>query len=274
MNQVHTTELFPSLDAKLIELLSSLAPEQWALLATPKWTVKEVTSHLLDSNLRRLSIARDGHWGEPFNGSSYQDLVDFLNGLNADWVRAMRRVSPRILIELLAVSNREVSDHFRSMDPKGTATFPVSWAGEEYSQNWFDIAREYTEKWHHQQQIREAVGAPDIIMSRQLYHPVLDTFLRALPQGFKDLEAPSGTSVAVHVTGEAGGTWYMNREARSWSLSDAASEPVRAEVQIPQELAWKLFTKALSREAARTAFRITGDPRLIEPVLATTAIMG
>ena len=32
---------------------------------------------------------------------SYQDLVAFLNWLNADWVKAMRRFSPRLLIEFL-----------------------------------------------------------------------------------------------------------------------------------------------------------------------------
>ena len=272
MKQIHTTELFPVLDAKLIELLKSLTSEQWTRLATPRWTVKEVASHLLDSNLRRLSIARDGYWGEPFHGSSYQDLVDFLNGLNADWVKAMRRISPRILIELLAASNREVSDHFQSLEPNGPATFAVSWAGEEHSENWFDIAREYTERWHHQQQIRDAVKAP-AILTRQLYFPVLDTFLRALPHKFEDVKADPGTAVAVHVIGEAGGTWYVIRDAGSWSLSDEAAKSIRAEVKIPQDLAWKLFTKALPKDA-RSSFLITGEVRLVEPVLATTAIMG
>jgi hypothetical protein len=34
----------------------------------------------------------------------------------------------------------------------------VAWAGEAESKNWFHVARDYSEKWHHQQQIREAVS--------------------------------------------------------------------------------------------------------------------
>ena len=55
--------------------------------------------------------------------------------------------------------------------------FPVSWAGEEESANWFDTAREFTERWHHQQQIRLAVDKPGI-MTREFYFPVLDCFMR------------------------------------------------------------------------------------------------
>ena len=42
----------------------------------------------------------------------------------------------------------------------GRAIFSVAWAGESESENWFDVARDYTERWHHQQQIRDAVGRP------------------------------------------------------------------------------------------------------------------
>src|SRR5688572_32295034 len=44
----------------------------------------------------------------------------------------------------------------------------------------FDTAREFTERWHHQQQIRLATNRPGI-MTRELYYPVLDCFMRALP---------------------------------------------------------------------------------------------
>ena len=60
---IYVSHLFPALDQKLVELLRSLTSEEWERLATPKWRVKDVAGHLLDSNLRRLSIARDGYWG-------------------------------------------------------------------------------------------------------------------------------------------------------------------------------------------------------------------
>lgn len=273
MEPIYVAELFPILDSKLIEFLRSLTPDQWSLKATPNWTVHDVAAHLLDgSNLRRLSLARDQYWGEPFHGSSYQDLVNFLNGLNADWVKAFRRVSPQVLIDLLEVSNRQVADYFRSLDPHQPAPFPVAWAGETQSENWFDIAREYTEKWHHQQQIRETVGK-DGIMSRQLYFPVLDTFMRVLPHSYRDVNAQEGTTLAIHVTGAAGGNWFLTRREQSWELSRTPGGHLRAEVTVPQEVAWRLFTKGLSEESARQHLQVSGERTLTNPMFHATAII-
>jgi len=272
VNAIQVIEFIPRIDSMLIDLLRSLSADDWERPATPRWRVKEVVGHLLDGNLRRLSMARDGYWGEPFSGDS---LVDFLNELNADWVRAMRRVSPQVLTWLLELSNRQVADYFRSLDPEGQATFAVSWAGEEKSKNWFDIAREYTEKWHHQQQIRVAVGRDvDTIMSRELYYPVLDTFMRVLPHGYREVRAIEGVTVALRVTGEAGGTWYLRRGATSWELRGTGSRELQGEVTIPQEIAWKLFTKGLPADEARRQLKFAGDEKLTSPILKVVAIVG
>jgi uncharacterized protein (TIGR03083 family) len=272
---IYVSHLFPALDQKLVELLRSLTSEEWERLATPKWRVKDVAGHLLDSNLRRLSIARDGYWGEPFGGSSPRDLIDFLNGLNADWVKAMRRISPNILTKLLEASNQEVAAYFQSLDPRGEAIFAVSWAGEEKSENWFDIAREYTEKWHHQQQIREAVGKDvDAILGRELYHPVLDTFMRAAPHSYREVEAPENTTVAIRVSGEGGGSWYLSRRNGAWALLRDEEGDICGEVDIPSGIAWRLFTKGLTEEAGRARVSFSGDAALTAPMLKMTAIVG
>jgi uncharacterized protein (TIGR03083 family) len=265
-------DVIPRIDSKLIELLRSLAADDWERPATPKWRVKEVAGHLLDGNLRRLSMARDGYWGEPFSGDS---LVDFLNQLNADWVWAMKRLSPQVLAWLLEQSNRQVEDYFKSLDPQGQAVFAVSWAGEDKSKNWFDIAREYTEKWHHQQQIREAVGRDvNAIMSRPLYYPVLDTFMRALPHGYRQVSAGEGVTIAVRVTGVAGGSWYLRRRGTGWEFSHDSNGEFQAEVTIPQEIAWKLFTKGLTSESVRAQLKFSGDEKLTSPILKVVAIVG
>src|SRR4051812_21987168 len=195
---VQTIHLFAPLDSKLIELLDSLSPEEWERKALPHWTVKDIAAHLLDTALRRLSIVRDGYVGEKFTGSSYQELLAFLNGLNADWVRALRRVSPQLLIAMIDESSHELIAHFKTLDPSSPAPFPVAWSGEETSLNWFDIAREYTERWHHQQQIREAVNRPGI-MTRELYYPLLDTFIRVLPHAYRNVGAPENTTISVQI---------------------------------------------------------------------------
>ncbi len=132
-------------------------------------------------------------------------MTEYLHRLNAEWTTATRRVSPRILVHWLEATGEELADLFESLDPFGRAVFPVAWAGEEESPNWFDVAREYTEKWHHTQQIFEAVGKPSTITIRRLFHPCLDTFLRALPFTYRHVRADSGTAVAVTIRGEAGG---------------------------------------------------------------------
>ena len=275
MKIIETSRLFPLLDGRLIELLRSLSAEEWSRLATPTWTVKDVAGHLLDGNLRRLSMARDGYYGESFSGNSPQEFVAFLTGLNADWVRAMKRLSPQVLIELLAGTGRQVSEYFGQLDPHGQAAFSVSWAGEDKSENWFDVAREYTEKWHHQQQIREAVGKElGEIVTRELYFPVLDTFMRALPYGYRQVEAREGATVAVHVRGEAGGSWYLRREGSGWVLAADAGVRPDAEASIPEEAAWKLFTKGLSPEATEKYLARAGDPGLTAQLTRVLAIIG
>jgi uncharacterized protein (TIGR03083 family) len=274
LKPIFVVELFPKIEAKLVELLRSLTPEEWdRRTIAPQWRVKDVAAHLLDTNLRKLSMVRDGYFGEsPGQIQSYQDLVGFLNRLNADWVQAMRRVSPRLITDLLEWSAPMVYDFTRGLDPMAQASFSVAWAGEEKSLNWFDIAREYTERWHHQQQIRLAVGKPGI-ETRELYYPVLDTFVRALPHGYRNVEATDGTVMLLEVDGQAGGKWFLVRMGGQWELNSKADRESDAYVVIPQEIAWRVFAKGIDRESALKQSRISGERRLGEHLFGVLAVM-
>jgi uncharacterized protein (TIGR03083 family) len=274
LEPIFVADLFPKIETKLIELLRSLSPEEWERRTiAPQWRVKDVAAHLLDTNLRKLSMVRDGYFGEsPGQIESYKDLVEFLNRLNADWVRAMRRVSPRLITDLLEWSAPIVCEFTRGLDPMAPAGFSVAWAGEEKSLNWFDIAREYTERWHHQQQIRLAVGKPGIEM-RELYYPVLDTFVRALPHGYRKFEAADGTLMVLEIDGEAGGKWFLVRANGRWELSSQAERDPNSHVMIPQEIAWRVFTKGIDRESALKLSRISGERRLGEHLFGVLAVM-
>ena len=146
-------------------------------------------------------------------------------------------------------ASRESAEYHLSLDPFAPARFPVSWAGEERSQNWFDTAREYTERWHHQQQIRLATDRPGI-MTRELYYPVLDTFMRALPFHYRPVEAAHGDLAPFDVSGECGGSWYLYRSEVGWRLVTRPAGEKVAEVTIPQEIAWRVFTKGIDRQSA------------------------
>jgi len=273
LKPILTVDLFPILEGKLIEVLRCLRHDDWMRPTLAKhWTVKDVASHLLDGNLKRLSIQRDGFFGlqAPPHGG-YEAFIAFINRNNAEWVQAARRLSPRVLIDLIEITSKEVYEFFRGLDPNAPALWGVSWAGEETSANWFDIAREYTERWHHQQQIRVAVNRPGI-SSRELYFPVLDTFMRGMPHAFRSVEAREGTVVEIQITGEAGGSWFVERASSSWRVADQMPS-ADATLKMDQELAWRVFTKAVDATAAAKEVAISGDRSLAMQALSLVAVL-
>lgn len=272
---IETLELYLILDEKLIELLESLSPEEWdAPTIAGKWTVKDVAAHILDGCcLRRLSTHRDGYFGKNAeNIKSHQELVNYLNSLNANWVNAHKGISPRLLIDLMKIYSSQVYEFFKTLEPRGRAIFPVSWAGESESENWFDIARDYTERWHHQQQIRMAVGKPGI-ETKELYYPVLDAFMRALPHTYRRVSAPVNTLIQFTVSGEAGGEWYLLKASEGWKLQKAAVDSPIARTTIPQEIAWRVFTKGIDKGTAKSQSVIEGDNDLGSEVFNMLSIM-
>lgn len=271
---VDLVELFPPLHLELARLLRGLNDAAWAQpTACVQWSVKDIAAHLLDTAVRRLSFGRDGMHAAPNPPvASHAELVAYLNRLNAEWVTATRRLSPRLLIELLDYVEPELHAYFRSLDPQAPAAFGVAWAGEEASANWFDIGREYTERWLHQQQIREAVGAPGL-SGRSWLHPALDIFVRALPFTYRTVPAPAGRSLRFEIEGEAGGVWTLTRLADGWQLLVGSEPTAAARVSLDQESAWKLFSKGLTPQEARLRIRIEGDLALGQPVLGSLAVM-
>ena len=112
--------------------------------------------------------------------ASERDLVDYINCLNASWVSSARRLSPRVLTDLYELASGEAADWYESLSLDAPALLPVSWAGEQASAGWFDLGREFTEVWHHQQQVRMAVGAAPLGDPRYLA-AVIGVAMRGLP---------------------------------------------------------------------------------------------
>ena len=79
-----TAHLFPLLEAKLLELLRLLTPIEWETQTiAPAWKVKDVAAHLLDTQLRKLSLGRDRHRSEASPDiRTNEDLVEYINKLN------------------------------------------------------------------------------------------------------------------------------------------------------------------------------------------------
>lgn len=271
---IYTQHLFPILDELLIELLQSLSKEDWNKPTIAKqWCVKDIAAHLLDGNLRTLSFVRDGHElisEEPVE--TYDSLIAYLNRLNADWVKACRRLSTNVLVELLRSSGKEFSDYMQKADLHTEAVFSVAWAGEASSKNWFHIAREYTEKFIHQLQIREAVNKPALI-NKELFYPFIDTFMRALPHTYRNTHAPAGTVVAITISSEAGGTWLLKRNNNEWNLVPGHLQAPAAHIILDPETAWKLFSKGITPVEARMRATIDGNEQLGAVALTMISVM-
>ncbi len=266
--------LLRRVDERLIDLLSSLTSREWDIqTVAPLWKVRDVAAHLLDTSLRKLSIVRDSCYVETVDIRSPQDLITLVNRLNREGVTVYRRLSPPVLIDMMKMACEQSARFHESLDPFAPAAFAVSWAGEETSLNWFDTARELTERWHHQQQIRLATNRPGI-MTPDLYHPVLDCLVRGLPHAYRDVDAPVGTLLLLEISGECGGRWTLSRGSTGWDFVKLSEREFASRVTMPQELAWRVFTKGIDRDSARTQIEVEGNRDLGEKVLQVTAIVG
>jgi len=272
---INAALLVREVDEALIPMLRSLQPADWNRPAVGDWVVRDVAAHLLDGAVRRLSLDRDQHRLPPPDRdlSDYSQLVGFLNDLNASWIEAAARMSPEVITDLLEHVCPQAADHFEGLDPEGEAAFPVSWAGEASSKVWMDVAREYTERWHHQQQIRQATGVPGLDEEHYV-RPLLETLIRALPRAYESLNAPSGTHIEIRISDMDALEWSLQRQSDTWQLG--VQDPdleADAWIQIPAAIAWRIFTKGISGSEARSSATVTGEGRLTDPFFTTLAIM-
>jgi uncharacterized protein (TIGR03083 family) len=281
MQDVHATlgpiDAIPALErveAKLLELLGGLTAAEWDTPTIVRgWQVRHVAAHLLDTALRKLSVARDGYVADRPASSSPRDVRVFVDRLNAEGVAVYSRLSREILTRQMARASTALCAFQRAVDPQALAVFPVSWAGEEQSLNWFDTARELTERWHHQQQIRLALHRPGI-MTPDLYHPVLDCFMRVLPYTYRGVAAPHGTQIRIRVDGAAGGEWRLSRATEGWLLARGLTVAPAAALTIPETIAWRIFTKGIARADVERHVAIEGDRALASHALDAVAIVG
>lgn len=272
---VDALPLIEGTDDALVALLHSLRPPDWDKTAVGSWSVKDVAAHLLDGNVRRLSLARDGlkppHPDQAIEG--HQDLVSFLDQLNHEWTRAARRLSGRLITDLLSFTNPQVRDFFASLDPEGEAPFPVSWAGQHADEAWLDIAREFTEKWHHQQQIRDAVGAPGLREER-FVRPLLETLVLALPRAYEGVAAVPGTTVTLSTADLPGAVWTVMRGRDRWHVESRTPDvAVNAAIELPSDTTWRLLMKGVDASEARRRATIRGDEKLAEPLFRARGVM-
>ncbi len=273
---IDTRSLFASERADLLNLLGSLTPAQWQLRTVCEgWSVHDVALHLLWGDISNLSRRRDGYFGRaedaPTDLVSLDALIAFVDALNDNWLRGARRISPRLVQSLLRITGQEWFEWVATVDIEALGD-PVGWAGPDPAPVWLDIAREFTERWVHQQHIRDATGLPGATES-QYMKPVLATFAMALPYALHGVDAPPGTRARLTITGESGGTWTAIRNSSVWSFEITGGAAPDASVSLDQNAAWRLFTRGIDRSVATGQARLSGNSELTAAMLNMVTIL-
>ena len=276
--RIDTIELFAPERAALLELLRSLSDAEWrAPTVCAGWSVKDLAAHILADDLGGVSRGRDGYTASWFEGP-WEELIAYINAQNEAWVEAMRRLSPQLLIELLAFSGERAISQFRSLDLDAMG-HPVDWVSADAAPVWLDVAREYTERWAHQQQIRDAVDAArgdasaSGLKDRRMMHPVLDAYARALPLTFaRHRRARWHARHAAHHRRRRRRVVVAARDA-AWTLYEGIETAPDAVTTLDQDTAWRLFTKAITPAQARPRAQLEGDDALASRVLEMVSVI-
>jgi hypothetical protein len=196
-----------------------------------------------------------------------------------------RRFSPGVLIDLLRYSGPAMARMVAELPPHDPAPFAVAWAGESRSENWFDVGRDYTERWHHQMQIRDAVGAPGLMDTRWLM-PLLDLSVRCLPRAYAGVDASGDVSITLQVTAAPKAVWTLRHVGASgfngstrmlqggaWSVCRGTSAAPTTTVRLDAETAWRMFYNALPPDIARQRAIVDGNAVFAEPLFSARAVM-
>jgi uncharacterized protein (TIGR03083 family) len=259
--------LLPRLRAELTALLASLPDGDWAdPTPCPGWSVHDLAAHLLGVELGNVSVRRD-HW--ELGPAEGDDLDAWLNRFNQQWVDAAQRISPALLIELINMAGLRFEEHVATLDLDATGA-PVVWAtGSDQAPVWLDVAREYMERYVHQQQIRQATGR--LPLGASFTGPVLMTAAHALPRALAAVTRPAGTVVTFTAEGHGGGTWYVVRATDAWALEpNRPDRPPVCQAFTTADDAVRLYV----RDPSAAALTWQGDAEIAAALAGVKAILG
>lgn len=248
---------------ELLHLLGGLSTTEWAQASgAPGWRVKDLALHILDDDLGELSRARDNDPSGLLQVNA--DFVEALAAKNQRFIDGNAGMSPRVLIDLLRWAGEQMDEFYAALDLQGDGY--VVWASSTTVPLWFDIAQDLTERWVHQQQIRDAIGRPGNYAAT--YLPiVLETFVWAFPHQYR---APAATATVVTLDFGTGREWFLVSSGTGWELEESAGKAQAAALSCSPDAAWRLLTGA---PYAPEAVSVEGDPALTEPLLAVRGII-
>jgi uncharacterized protein (TIGR03083 family) len=266
--------LFSLERARLLTLLRTLEPADWRRPSPcPGWDVLGLTAHLVGVDFYLVSSQRDDHRGTVAPAELDEaGFIAWLDDLQIEWVHAARRLSPRLVVELLDWTDDQVVEAVDAQDA-AAQTARVAWASSDPVPVWLDQARELSERWIHRQQIMQALGrASDL--RRDLAEPVLDGLRWAYPFRLDAHQRREGATVAIIVTGpEVNLRWELVDNGHGWQFHSALDGPLIAQLHMTTEQAWRLLSNNLD-PTLHGAVHTSGDPEIVAVLQRTRAIIG
>ena len=259
---------------RLLGVLGSLDETDWDRPSPcPGWSVLGLATHLLGGDLSVLAWQRDDHRGTPApDGLDERGFIAWLDELQIEWVHAARRLSPRLVVELLQSTGTEVVEMVHRQDPSAL-TANVSWASASAVPAWLDQGRELTEQWIHRQQILQALERPSDLRA-DLAMPVLDALRWAYPFRLDAHRRAAGATVVITVTGpDVELRCNLVSDGDAWSFNPTIDGPVVAELHLTVEQAWRLLTNNFD-PSVHGHVVTSGDGEIVATLIRTRAIIG
>ena len=136
---------------------------------------------------------------------------------------------------------------------------------------WLNQARELSEYWIHRQQLLDALGRSNDLRP-DLLAPVLDALRWAYPYRLAAVEGADGDAVSIEICGPVEVSWHLVRREAIWDFEEIGRTG-RATIRLSTKQAWRLLTNNLD-SVERQNLRTSGDPKFVDAVLATRAIIG
>jgi uncharacterized protein (TIGR03083 family) len=264
--------------AALLELLGGLSDDEWSRpTECPAWSVRGIALHVLGDDLSLLTRQRDAStdsltlFAVDHPGLTFRGLLD---GFNEHWVSAARFMSAPLLVDLLDVVGRWSAEFYETVGLDTVAREPVQFfATLDPSPYWQVIAREYSERFIHQSQIRRALGRSDL--DGELVVTAACIHAHLLAAWARDFAPVAGATVELVVGGA--GAWTLRRAGDAWSVQ-ADGGTADATITVADDAVVRLVGRGLDAAELATVVSFSGDTDLarglfepIAPLLARPA---
>jgi hypothetical protein len=183
-----------------------------------------------------------------------------------------RRISPRLVTELLDWTGPRVAGMLRRQDPQAR-TAQVSWAGTSPVPVWLDQAREVSEQWIHRQQGAAGARPPQ----RPAPRPGRAGARRAalgLPLPPRAVLRRARRHRDDRHLGPVTRTWQLVATAAGWDYRDEPGARGVARLSLTTEQACRLLTSNLPQPSGRARLTASDDNATTGILLRTRAIIG